>query len=411
MTDRTDFATKARELDDTDPLGDYPDRFLPTDDDIVAYFDGNSLGRPPAVTAERMEHFVRHQWRARLIRGWDDEWLDWPTAVGDRLGEAVLGAAPGQLVVADSTTVLLYKLARAALHTRPERGEILLDTDNFPTDRYVVEGIADEHGLTLRWIETDPTAGITSEQVANAIGPNTALVVFSHVAYRSGYLADAAAITRLAHEAGALALWDLSHSAGAVPVELDDWDVDFAVGCGYKYLNGGPGAPAFAYVNGRHQHNLRQPIQGWMGHRSPFTMGPGHEPAPGIRSVLSGTPPILGMVPLLAGVELLEQAGTEAIRAKSLLLSDFALELADVWLPPLGVRVASPREHHRRGGHVTLCRADFEVVTEELRRRGVVPDFRAPDGIRIGLSPLSTRFTEVYAGMATLAEVAAQRHG
>ncbi|GAB3551327.1 kynureninase [Actinopolyspora lacussalsi] len=411
MTDRTDFAAKARELDEADPLGDYPDRFLPTDDDIVAYFDGNSLGRPPAVSAERMDHFVRHQWRARLIRGWDDEWLDWPTAVGDRLGKAVLGAAPGQLVVADSTTVLLYKLARAALRARPERREILLDTDNFPTDRYVVEGIADEHGLTLRWIETDPDAGITPDQVANAIGPNTALAVFSHVAYRSGYLANAAAITRLAHETGALVLWDLSHSAGSVPVELDNWGVDFAVGCGYKYLNGGPGAPAFAYVNDRHQHALHQPVQGWMGHRHPFTMGPGHEPAPNIRSVLSGTPPILGMVPLLTGLELVEQAGINAIRAKSLLLSDFALELADAWLPPLGVRFASPREHSRRGGHITLCRGDFDVINEELRRRGVVPDFRAPDGIRIGLSPLSTRFTEVHTGMATLAEVAAERHG
>ncbi|HET7042363.1 MAG TPA: aminotransferase class V-fold PLP-dependent enzyme, partial [Gemmatimonadales bacterium] len=214
---------------------------------MVAYLDGNSLGRPPREVAERMQDLITATWGSRLIRGWTDEWMTWPETVGDLVGKSVLGAAPGQTVVADSTTVMLYKLARAAVAARPGRHEIVLDTDNFPTDRYVLEGIAQERGLRLRWVETDPAEGIRPEQVAGAVGPDTALVVFSHVAYRSGWLADAEAITRIAHDAGALMLWDLCHSAGSVPVELDRWSVDLAVGCTYKYLNGGPGAPAFGY--------------------------------------------------------------------------------------------------------------------------------------------------------------------
>lgn len=402
----TDFGSKARALDESDPLRSLRDRFVtPEGDDVVAYLDGNSLGRPPRVTAERMNEFIAGQWGSRLIRGWSDEWLDWPTTLGDRLGRVVLGAGPGQTVVADSTTVMLYKLARSAVAARPGRSEIVLDTDNFPTDRYVLEGIAQERGLTLRWIDTDPEAGITADQVADVVGPRTALVVFSHVAYRSGYMADAATITGLAHEAGALVLWDLSHSAGSVPVRLDEWDADFAVGCCYKYLNGGPGAPAFGYVNRRHHGAVRQPIWGWMGRRDAFAMEQGYEPVDGVRSVLSGTPPILGMVPLITGLDLVEEAGMDAVRAKSERLTEFAVEIADAWLAGHGVRLASPRETSRRGGHITLCRDDFRSVNDQLWQRGVIPDFRAPDGIRIGLSPLSTSFTEVHVGMTALAEV------
>jgi kynureninase len=308
-------------------------------------------------------------------------------------------------VVADSTSVLLYKLARAALEARPGRDEIVLDTDNFPTDRYVLEGIAADRGLRLRWITTDPAAGITDDQVAEAVGPDTALVVFSHVAYRSGYIADAAAITRTAHDAGALAIWDLCHSAGAVPAKLDEWNVDFAVGCTYKYLNGGPGSPAFGYVNRTHHGSARQPIWGWMGHADPFTMGPGYQPAEGIRSLLSGTPPILAMLPLTTTLEMLGEAGIEAVREKSLRLTDFALQLTDDRLLGRGVELASPRDHQHRGGHITLRRADFREINDELWKRGVIPDFRAPDGIRIGLSPLTTSFAEVHAGLSVLAEM------
>jgi kynureninase len=301
---------------------------------------------------------------------------------------------------------MLYKLARAALAARPDRTEIVLDTDNFPTDRYVLEGIAAERGFALRWVETDPASGIAPEQVAEVVGAETALVVLSHVAYRSGFIADVPTITGIAHDAGALVLWDLCHSAGSVPTHLDDWGVDLAVGCTYKYLNGGPGAPAFGYVrSGLHGH-LAQPIWGWMGRKDVFEMGPGYVAADGIRSMVSGTPPILGMLPVRDGVELAVEAGIEAIRAKSVLLTGFAIDMVDSWPAEFGVRVASPRESALRGGHVTIVRPDFRELMPALHSRGVIPDFRAPDGIRIGLSPLSTSFVEVHDAMQVIRSVA-----
>jgi kynureninase len=396
-----DLASRAAALDAADPLAAHRDLFLPAGD-VLAYLDGNSLGKPLRATAALMDDFIREQWAGRLIQGWTDGWLHWPERLGDRLGEVALGAAPGQVVVADSTTVLLYKLARAAVDARPGRRTIVADTDNFPTDRYVLEGIAAERGLTLRWIETDPATGIHPEQVAAVVGEDTALVLFSHVAYRSGWLADAAAITRVVHDAGALVLWDVSHSAGSVPLALDEWGVDVAVGCTYKYLNGGPGSPAFAYLRAGLQDELRQPIRGWMGHRASFEMGPGHEPAPGVRALLSGTPPVLAMVPLQASLDLLAEAGIEAVRAKSVLLTEYVLELADAWLAPLGVTVGTPRDPARRGGHVTVRRDGFADLLPQLWARGVIPDYRRPDGIRIGPAPLSTGFGEVYRGLDVL---------
>jgi kynureninase len=395
-----DLLSRAEALDAADPLAAMRERFLPGD--VVSYLDGNSLGRPLAATARLLDEFVREQWAGRLIRGWTDGWLEWPMRLGDRLGEVALGAAPGQVVVADSTTVLLYKLARAAVDARPGRRKVVLDTDNFPTDRYVLEGIAAERGLDLVWIDTDPATGVHAEQVAAAVDADTALVLFSHVAYRSGWLAAAPTITAITHEAGALILWDLSHSVGSVPVKLDEWGVDLAVGCTYKYLNGGPGAPAFAYLRAGLQDELRQPIRGWMGHRASFEMGPGHEYAPGIRALLSGTPPILAMVPLHANLDMLAEAGIGAVREKSMLLTEFAVDLADAWLAPLGVEVVSPREAGRRGGHVTLRRPGFEQILEPLWAGGVIPDYRRPDGLRIGPAPLSTSFTELHRGLSAL---------
>jgi kynureninase len=402
----TDFLARAKELDAADPLAAYRDRFItPAGHDVIAYLDGNSLGRPLAATAALMAEFIERQWAGRLIRGWTDSWMEWPITLGDRLGAVALGAAAGQVVVADSTTVLLYKLARAAVAARPGRRRVVLDTDNFPTDRYVLEGIAAERDLELVWIETDPATGIHPEQVAAVVDDRTALVLFSHVAYRSGWLADAAAINRIAHDAGALAMWDLSHSAGSVPIQLDAWGADLAVGCTYKYLNGGPGAPAFAYLRAELQESVRQPIQGWMGHRASFEMGPGYEPAAGSRALLSGTPPILAMVPLHANLDMLAAAGIGAVRAKSSLLTSYALQLTDAWLTPLGVEVGSPRDPAGRGGHVTLSRAGFADLLEPLWERGVIPDYRRPDGLRIGPAPLSTSFTEVHDGLAALRDL------
>jgi kynureninase len=397
---------EAARLDAGDPLRSFRDRFIGSESSLV-YFDGNSLGRPPRATLERLAEFTGDEWGGRLIRGWDEAWMQLPFAIGDAIGRAAIGAAPGQTVVGDSTTVLLYKLLRAAFDAQsaadPARVEIVVDRDNFPTDRYLVEGIAAESGARIRWIDVDLSSGVTAEGLSAVVGPQTAVVLLSHVAYRSGYLADAAALTGIAHDAGALILWDLCHSAGSVPVLADEWDVDVAVGCTYKYLNGGPGSPAFAYVAARHHGSLAQPIQGWMGTADVFTMGPRYRPAAGMRRFLSGTPPILGMLPMQDTVAMIEEAGIAAIRAKSVALTEFAVRLSDDLLAPLGVTVASPRETAFRGGHVTLSHPAMRAVTARLWEQDVIPDYRDPGGLRIGLSPLSTSFGETLAGLRAVA--------
>ncbi|MCY7396232.1 MAG: aminotransferase class V-fold PLP-dependent enzyme [Nocardioides sp.] len=392
------------DLDEHDALAAYRDRFVGAGSSLV-YFDGNSLGRPLAVTGPRLAAFVDHEWGGRLIRGWDEQWMDLPLTIGDELGATVLGAAPGQCAVGDSTTVLLYKMMRAAVAARPGRTEIVIDRDNFPTDRYVADGVARECGLTLRWIEVDLSAGVTPELLAGAVGAQTALVVLNHVAYRSAFLADVPTLTRIAHDAGALVLWDLCHSAGAVPVELDIWDVDIAVGCSYKYLNGGPGAPAYLYVAARLLDELVQPIQGWMGSHDPFLMGPTYTPAPGIRGFLSGTPPIVGMQAVRDMLALVGEAGMPAVRAKSVGLTSYAIEVADDLLGPLGVDLASPRDPERRGSHVTLAHPRMREVTAALWQRDVIPDYRDPGGLRLGLSPLSTSYAEVRRGVEAVRDV------
>jgi kynureninase len=417
MTDATTTAAaalerRAAELDAADPLGHLSERFVDSGDTgVVAYLDGNSLGRPPRATAARLERFVREEWGGRLIRGWYEGWLERAEEIGDRLGRVLLGAAPGQVIVADSTSVLLYKLARAAVAARPERREIVLDANDFPTDRYVLEGIAAERGLTLRFLETPIDGGVTPAQVEAASGPATALVALSHVNYRSAHIADAAAITRVAHGAGALALWDLSHAAGAVEAALDDWGADLAVGCTYKYLDAGPGSPAFGYVRAEHQDVLRQPVQGWLGRRDPFAMGPGYEPADGLRRFVSGTPPVLAMVPLQCSLDVIEEAGIAAVRAKSVALTEYAIAFADARLAPHGVTVASPRESARRGSHVTLRHHSFRALLDPLWEAGVLLDFREPDCLRVGLSPLGTSFAEVHRGLAVLADMVATHAG
>ncbi|WP_461174487.1 aminotransferase class V-fold PLP-dependent enzyme [Arthrobacter sp. Z1-9] len=397
---------RAAELDRQDPLAHYRSQFIGTDTPL-SYLDGNSLGRPLKRTPEDIGAFIRDGWGGRLIRGWDEEWLDLPQAIGDQLGRAVLGAAAGQTIIADSTTVVLYKLIRAALAAveDPDRNELVLDTENFPTDRYLVEGIALEEGLTLRWISADPAAGVTVDQVREAAGPRTAVVLLSHIAYRSGHVADLPGITEAVHDAGALVVWDLCHSAGSVEIDLDSAGVDFAAGCTYKYLNGGPGSPAFAYVNQRHLPSLNQPIWGWMGRKDAFDMGPGYEPAAGIRGFLSGTPAVFGMLAMRGTLDLIEEATMAAIREKSVKLTAFAVEIFEAWLAPLGVELASPRKPGERGSHITLDHPGFaKEAVGSLWDGDVIPDFRAPHGIRVGLSPLSTSFAEVLHGMAAIRE-------
>ena len=391
--------TAAAARDAEDALAEYPSRFLRSPE-VTAYLDGNSLGRPLAASRDRLTSFVGEQWGDRLIRGWDEEWLGLPTRIGDDLGRVVLGAAPGQTTIGDSTTVLLYKLIRAAAAARPGRTELVIDRDNFPTDRYVVEGVAAELGAHVCWIDADDA--VTVDAVAAAVSERTSVVVLSHIAYRSGHIADAAAIAEVVHGAGALLVLDVCHSVGVLPIELDEWGVDLAVGCTYKYLNGGPGAPAFGYVRSDLQDSLRQPIQGWIGSAAPFEMSQGYAPAPGIRGFLSGTPPIIGMLAMPDMIALIEEAGLAAVRAKSTALTSFAIELTDELLPE--ATLVTPRDASRRGSHVTIEHPRFAELMPVLWARGVLPDFRRPAGIRLGLSPLSTTFEEVATGVLAIAE-------
>lgn len=410
MTASTETTTlaDAERLDREDPLAGFRGRFLPIEDPgVVAYLDGNSLGRPPSATLDRLRELVTQEWGTGMIRSWDRGWLELPERVGDRLGAVCLGAGPGQVIVADSTTVCLYKALRAAVALRPGRTELVTDTDNFPTDRYVVAAIARELGLTVRWIESDPRAGVTAEQLAEVVGEDTAVVTLSHVSYRSAYIADMAGINELVHAAGALVVWDLCHSVGAMPVRLDATGTDFAVGCTYKFLNAGPGAPAFFYARAEHHDRFAQPIAGWIGARDIFAMAPRFEPADGIRRALSGTPPVLGLVGVEQGVEMLAEAGIERVRAKSTALTRVAIELSERWLAPLGFTVASPRDDEVRGGHVTVTHPRAESLARAWIDNGVIIDFRTPDGIRIGLSPLSTGFAELWRAIDRARGVAA----
>ncbi len=383
----------AQELDAADPLAGFRERFAFGDPGLI-YLNGNSLGALPRATLRRLETMIRQEWGTALARSWA-HWPALPTRAGDLVGE-LTGAGPGQVIVADNTTVNLYKLVCAALDIRPGRNVIVTDRDNFPSDRYVVEGIAAQRGLELRMLDTDIDSGLDAEQVRAAVGDDTALVSLSHVAYRSGALADMAAITEIVHQAGALMLWDLCHSVGAVPAELDRCDVDLAVGCTYKYLNAGPGAPAFLYVAARLTEGLRQPIWGWFSQRDQFAMGPAYDPAAGIARFGTGTPSILGTAAVEEGAKLLLEAGLGPIRAKSLRLTGYLIELGEAWLEPAGCALATPRDGGRRGGHVTYRHPRAERITARLDEADIVTDYRTPERFRFGLSPLTTRFTDVW---------------
>jgi kynureninase len=397
---------RAATLDADDPLRAYRDRFVVADPDVV-YLDGNSLGRLPRAAADRVRTVVEDEWGGELIRAWD-HWLDMPVQVGDRLASAVLGARAGEVVVSDSTTVNFYKLAVAALDARPDRRVVVTDRANFPTDRYVLEGLARARGLEIRWIDGDPVEGPQPADVAAALDDDVALVTLSLVNYRSAAIADLPAITSRARAAGALTLWDLSHAAGAIDVDLDAGGADLAVGCTYKYLNAGPGAPAYLYVRSELQGELRNPIQGWFGQRDQFAMGPEYQPAAGIAGWLTGTPTISALAAVDEGVKLVEEAGIAAIRAKAAGLTAYAIELHDAWLSPLGFDLGSPRDPGRRGAHVAVRRADGRQLSKALLGSGVITDFREPDSIRLGLSPLTTSYRDVWTGMSRLRDLGAK---
>jgi kynureninase len=400
----------AEALDARDSLAGLRDRFVMADPDLV-YLDGNSLGMLPKATQARLQDAVAQEWGGQLVRGWHT-WVDVPARVGDLLGEHLLGAAPGQVVVCDSITVNLHKVAHVALDARPGRTVIVTDDDNFPTDRYVLEGVAAARGGELRLIRTDPVRGLDLEALDAALGDDVALVSLSHVAYRSGALVDMWEVNRRVHAAGALVAWDLAHSAGSVPVELDATRSDFAVGCTYKYLNAGPGAPGFLYVREALQEQVRSPIWGWFGQRDQFAMGPSYAPAPGMARFLTGTPNVFGTYAVEEGAKILADGGIVALREKGVALTAYLIELADAWLAPLDFEVVTPREPAHRGGHVSLRHPDaFRIARALIERAKVVPDFRGPDRLRLGPAPATTRFVDVYDGMLRLRElVAAGEH-
>ena len=368
----------AEALDAADPLAPLRDRFVIPDPERI-YLDGNSLGRLSVDVRDALRA-AADDWGARVVEGWSD-WIELPTRIGDRLAASVLGARPGEVLVADSVTVNLYKLAQAAADHRD--GPIVTDAANFPTDRYVLEGVA--RLLGRPYVEA-PTAEAAVEAAGGGV------LCLSHVDYRSGALLDMAELTR---STDALLIWDLSHSAGAVEVDLAG--VELAVGCTYKYLNAGPGAPAFLYVRRELQSRMGTPIQGWFGRREQFGMGPGYEPVEGIERFAAGTPSVIGLAGLDASLRLIEEAGIERVAAKGRALTDLAAHLAGAWLTPLGFSLASPPDAHSRGAHIALRHADaWPICRALIERADVVPDFRQPNILRLGFSPLTTRFVDVW---------------
>ncbi len=388
-------------LDAADPLAPMRDRFVLPEG--VIYLDGNSLGPLPKATPGAIEDLVRRQWGRDLITSWTRHgWVDLPRRVGAKIGR-LIGARPGEVLVADSISVNLFKLISAALELRPGRTVVISERGNFPTDLYVAQGLQALLGgrLELRVVEGDA--------IATALDADTALLMLTHVDYRSGRMHDMAGLTAAAHEAGALVLWDLAHSAGAVPLALADDNVDLAVGCGYKFLNGGPGAPAFLHVAQRWQEEARQPLSGWFGHRDPFAFEPAYRPAAGIDRFQAGTPPVLSLKALEVGVDLLCEADPAALRAKARSLGDCMIRLVEARCADHGLTLASPRDSLRRGAQVAFRHGDGYPIMQALIARGVIGDFRAPDLVRFGLAPLYLRFVDLWDAVEILADVLDRR--
>lgn len=379
----------AEALDRADPLAHTRERFdLP---DGLIYLNGNSLGPPPRAVAQRLSDVVTHQWRRDLIASWNTHgWFDLQLRAGERL-EPLIGAAPGTVIAGDSTSVQLFKLLAGAVRSRPARRTIVAEVGGFPTDSYIVSSVARLLGLTVRWWSADD-----SPDIDDVLDDDVAVVALCHVGYRLGRMHDGASVTHAVHEAGALVLWDLCHSAGVIDVDLHGWGADLAVGCGYKYLNGGPGSPAFAYVHHRLQDELDQPIPGWFGHAAPFALERDYRPADGVRRLQAGTVPVIAVAALDAALDAFDAVDMADVRRKSLALTDHFLALADSRLAPYGVAAEAPREHAARGSQVSLRLPRAYGFVQALAARGVLGDFREPDHARFGFAPLYTRFVDVH---------------
>ncbi len=404
------FLEQAQLLDAADELAGFRNRFAPIEAGLI-YLEGNSLGRLPLATRARMESTIEDEWGQRLIRSWNEGWLEAPQRVGGKIA-GILGAAEDEVIVADSTSINLFKLAVAALLHQSPRTKIITDDLNFPSDLYILEQACALAGGGA-YVEMVPSGdGIHAplERLLEAIDEQTALVSLSHVAFKSGYLYDMATVCAAAQAAGALSLWDLSHSVGAVPIDLRSCSADLAVGCTYKYLNGGPGAPAFLFARQELQRTLHNPIPGWMGHRALFEFNPDYVPAPGLRRFLTGTPSILSLNAIETGVDLVCEAGMGRIREKSMHLGEFLLELWRTELEPLGFYLNSPAAAGQRGSHLAVGHLDGQRIDLALiAEMAVLPDFRAPDTIRWGLAPLYTTFAELVTAVERLQTVVMER--
>ncbi|OYY64418.1 kynureninase [Sphingomonas sp. 28-62-11] len=387
---------EARAIDAADPLRPFRDRFaLP---EGVIYLDGNSLGPLPRATGPAITDMVDRQWGERLIRSWNEGWIDAPQRIGDKIAR-LIGATTGEVIVTDSTSVNLFKLIVAALRFDPTRTVIVSETGNFPTDLHIAEGaVACVPGATLNVVPRD--------RIGQAINEQTALVLLTHVHYKTAARFDMVEWTARAHTAGALILWDLSHSAGAVPVELNRCSADFAVGCGYKHLNGGPGAPAYLFVASRLQERLASPLSGWMGHAAPFDFADGYAPAPGVKRWLAGTPPMLAMAALESGIDLMLAADPSAIAVKSASLFNLMASIGD----DLGLECVSPRDPARRGSHISFRHPQAYALCQALIARGVIGDFRDPDILRFGLTPLYIGHEDVVLAGQILAAILTEQH-
>ncbi len=386
-------------LDAADPLAGFRERFVLPDG--VIYLDGNSLGAMPRATAARVAEVAGREWAQGLIRSWNDaDWIGLAPRIGEKIGR-LIGAAPGSTMVADSTSVNLFKLLAAALRLRPGRRVILSEKGNFPTDLYIAQGLATllSEGHELRTV--------TAAELPAAIDENVAVMMLTHVNYHTGAMHDMAALTAAAHAHGALALWDLAHSAGAVPLALDAAGADLAVGCGYKFLNGGPGAPAFLHVAPAHQAAIRFPITGWLAHAAPFAFEPGFRPAPGIAAAAVGTPPVLSTAALEVGVDIALEAPIADVRAKSLAQAALFMRLVEQRCPGMDLTIVTPRDDDGRGSQVSIRHAHAWPIMQALIARGVIGDFRAPDILRFGITPLYLSHAELWDAVEILRDILA----
>ncbi len=398
-------------LDRNDPLAHFKAQFVITDPEMC-YLDGNSLGRMPIATVAAINSFLTHEWGAELVTGWG-HWIDEAQPTGDLLGAAALGAGPGQVLICDTTSVNFYQLCLAAIHARPGRKTIITDTANFPTDRYILDGIAKQFGLNLVLINNeDPNIAIheriTTEVLAPYLNDDVALVTLEVIQYRSGARTDIKSITDQVRAIGGLVVWDASHSVGAIEMDLDASGADLCVGCTYKFGNSGPGAPAWLYVNKRVQKELQVPIQGWFAQEAQFEMGPVFEKASGMRGFQIATPPIMGMRSVKTAFTMIADAGIGQIAKKAAVGTTLMIDLYDAWLAPLGMELHTPRDSNERGGHVSLGHPDAAQICVALRKiSNVFPDFRAPDTIRLAISPLPTSYVEVWDGFDRLRDLVA----